>query len=88
MSGINSSMRVAEDFAVLSAGAHNLLAIEGKPQGRCVRRIWTLAATTFSVMANHAGVSAAPPVEIPAFEVIDADISAITFTGGPVWVGW
>ena len=84
---INRSERVGEDFAALTAGAHNLTEQSGKP-ATCVRRILCIAATTFSVLQNHAGVSGHSAAELPAGTVIDADVRNITFTGGPVMVFW
>lgn len=87
VAGISKSERVGEEFDTLTAGAHNLAALSGKP-ALCVRRVWCIAETTFTVLADHAGTNEAPAVAIPAGTMIDADISAITFTGGPVMVFW
>ncbi len=84
---INRSERVGEDFATLTAGAHNLTEQSGKP-GTCARRILCVADTTFTVLQNHAGTSGHGATAIPAGVAIDADISNITFTGGPVMVFW
>ncbi len=85
---ISKSIRVGEDFTALAAGDYDLTAQAGRPE-RCVRRILVLVAATFSVMSNSAGVNgAAVGTAVPAGTMIDADISAISFTGGPVQVFW
>jgi hypothetical protein len=84
---ISKSERVGEDMAPLTAGTHDLTAQSGKPE-RCVRRVMCLAATTFTVLQNSKGVNCAPAAAFPEGSVIDGDVSAITFTGGPVLVLW
>jgi hypothetical protein len=77
---------VGEDFEVLAAGTYTLYNRSGKPPV-CVRRVQALVAATITSLKNSGEVDAAPGA-VDAGTVIDADVSAITFTGGPVMVFW
>jgi hypothetical protein len=87
MAGISRSLRVGEDLAPLTDGAHDLTAQTGKP-ARCARGVLCLSAITFTVLANSKGTNCAPAAAVPAGTEIMADLSAITFTGGEVLAFW
>jgi hypothetical protein len=83
---ISRSTRVGEKFETLTAGAYTLYDRSGKP-ATCARRIQCLAATTITVLKDPGEIDS-PPGAVAAGTVIDADVSAITFTGGPVLALW
>lgn len=68
------------------AGAYTLYNRSGKPD-RCVRRVYCYNAATITVMKNSGDVDS-PPGAVPAGTIFDADVSAITFIGGPIFVEW
>lgn len=84
---ISRSLRVGEKFETLAAGGPYLLYARTDKQPTCARRIQCLAATTITLMKDSGEVDS-PPGAVAAGTVIDADISAITFTGGPILVLW
>jgi hypothetical protein len=83
---ITNSIKVGYDFAVLTAGEHVLAALEGRPQ-RCPRRLQCIGEAVFSVLANPGGVNAGA-FTAPAGTLLDCDVSAASFSGGPVIAFW
>ncbi len=83
---INQSQRVGEAHKTLTAGTHALDAISGRPT-RCARRITILADANISSLKDPSELDDAPGA-VTAGTVLDGDFSAITFTGGPVFVQW
>ncbi len=83
---ISKSTRVGEAHKTLTASTYQLDAISGRPT-RCVRRITCLASTTITSLKDP-GENDDAPGAVDAGTVLDGDFSAITFTGGPVFVQW
>ena len=83
---INRSQRVGEAFEVLAAGAYTLDARPNKPAA-CARRVQCYNAATITLMADS-GEHDSPPGAVAAGTIFDCDVSAITFSGGPILVLW
>ncbi len=83
---INRSTRVGEAFKTLAAGTYALDAVSGRPAA-CVRRVQCYNAATITSMKDPSENDDAPGA-VPAGTIFDADVSAITFTGGPIFVEW
>jgi len=83
---INRSKRVGEAFKTLVAGTYALDAIAGRPTA-CVRRVHCYSAATITSLKDP-GENDDAPGAVPAGTVFDLDVSAITFTGGPIMVAW
>jgi len=83
---INRSLRVGEAFETLVAGTYQLDARPNKPTA-CVRRVHCYNAATITSMKDP-GENDDAPGAVPAGTVFDLDVSAITFSGGPIQVAW